>query len=201
MIESHERLNAMSKRNVTNTSTFESPIRDTKYSIPTKLNMASIRDYKAMPYSITGDKKYTHNRNTNTSEGNQDAHDGSTIIDATYSMMIDASYPSKGYSGTKKQFGTIVTEGGVVIKKDAESVLTNRKILNSAKAPIKGRELKRKMLSIPIGDVNLNYDVKLPPNYFFNDKGRIYRIGEIQLHNIKGKNVLFMSLYKKIGDN
>ena len=189
----------MSKRNVTNTSTYEAPVRDTKYSIPTEINIAAIQDFATSVYSVTGDKKYKIKNGR--VEGSQDAHDGSSFIDYVYSQMVDAAYPSKGYSGTKKQFGTIVTNGGVVIKKDAESVLTNEKIRNSLNSTISVRNLKEKMLSISIDDVDLSYETKLTPNYFYNYKGNLYRIGEIQLYKVNGKNTLFMSLYQKMGKN
>ena len=32
--------------------------------------------------------------------------------------MINASYPGKGYRNTKKQFGTLVTPFGAIVKKD-----------------------------------------------------------------------------------
>ncbi|MFK5284044.1 hypothetical protein ACI3PL_31145, partial [Lacticaseibacillus paracasei] len=74
---------------------------------------------KAQVYNIAG--------KTN----DQDIHDGGSMIDAVYSMMVDASYPGKGYEGTKKQFATFISPFGVTIKKDAESVITNSKIRNS----------------------------------------------------------------------
>ena len=197
--ESSARLSVMSKRNVAFTSTFEAPIRDSVYGVPTKINLAAIDDFQTSPYSITGDKKYKVKNGE--IEGGQDAHDGSTWIDYTYSLMIDNSYPAKGYSGTKKQFGTLVTEGGVVIKKDAESVLTNRKILNSTNSSIRAYNLKKKMLSIPITDVELNYNVKLPESHFFNDRGKLYRIGEIQLFNDGNGVSLYTINYLKEGDN
>ena len=52
--EASGRLKTMSKRNVVNTATYEAPTRNKKYGVPTLLNIASIEDLQASPYSLTG---------------------------------------------------------------------------------------------------------------------------------------------------
>lgn len=181
--ESSSRLKVMSKRNVTNTSTYEAPVRDGKYTVPTHINMASIEDFKTSLYLMTGDKSYKRNKIESVYENKafQDAHDGSSWLDYTYSKMVDASYPTKGYEGTKKQFGTFVGPNSVTIKKDAESVITNRKILESSNNGINLLKMKKKMLSININDLNLSYEAKLQPNFFYNELGELRKITNIVL--------------------
>ena len=135
------RLSSMAKRNVLFTATIEVPVRKSKLGVPENVNMATIEDYTDQLYNINGQ------------EHKQDAHDGSSLINYLYSKMIDNSYPSKGYSGTKKQFGTMITEFGVTIKKDAESVITNDKIRNSTESAIKYIDKQKQMLDLPIGDI------------------------------------------------
>ncbi len=90
------RLSSMAKRNVIFTSTFEAPVRQSELGIPDQINHAVIEDSSAYLFNISGDIKK-----------NQDAFDGSSFMEATYSMMLDKSYPQKGYEGTKKQLGML----------------------------------------------------------------------------------------------
>lgn len=183
--EASGRLSSMAKRNVMFTATIESPVRNSKLGVPDKINMAVIDDHKAELFNYSGDAKK-----------NQDAHDGSSYIDYVYSLMIDASYPGKGYSGTKKQFGTLITPNGVTIKKDAESIITNDKILNSLHSKVSLLNKKKQMLSLPVGNITLKFEEDFDNEYFFNDKGQQYGIKRLELEG----NSYKLYLSKKVGD-
>ena len=186
---SHEasgRLITMAKRNVLYTATIESPVRNSPLGIPDVINQAVIDDYKADVFNYTG-----------TRSKRQDAHDGSTYMDYVYSLMVDNSYPGKGYSGTKKQFGTLITPNGVTIKKDAESVITNDKILNSKKSDISLLNKKRQMLGIPIGSLNMTINKTFDNEHFYNENGILYNIREVIITNNEYK----IYLSKKVGDS
>ena len=155
------RLISMAKRNVLFTATIEVPVRKSALGVPEQVNHAVIEDWQAEVFNLSGDTKST------------DAHDGSSFINYVYSLMIDNSYPAKGFSGTKKQFGTFITPHGVTIKKDAESVITNDKILNSDNATIKFYNKQKQMLDIPLGNTGINYSKNFNDEYFFNE-GEFY---------------------------
>lgn len=167
--ETSARLVTMAKRNVIYTATIESPVRNSKLGIPDKINLAAIQDTVAPVFNINGLIK-----------PNQEVHDGATFIDATYSMMIDNSYPGKGYTGTKKQFGTLITPHGVTIKKDAETVLTNDRILNSKKSLISLLNKKEQMLSMDTTGNTVNFE-KNDLNYFYNKSGKLYKIKSLKI--------------------
>lgn len=153
MKESSGRLKSMAKRNVMYTATVEIPPRKTKFGVPENVNHAIIEDFKAKLHNISGDTK------------NQDAHDGSSLIAYVYSKMVDNSYPGKGYEGTKKPFGTFITDYGVIIKKDAESVITNDRIRTSKYSDIPYRNKQKQMLSIPIGDLKMDLTIDVADKY------------------------------------
>lgn len=163
------RLSSMAKRNVLFTATIEVPVRKSKLGVPENVNMATIEDHTDQLYNINGQ------------EHKQDAHDGSSLINYLYSKMIDNSYPSKGYSGTKKQFGTMITEFGVTIKKDAESVITNDKIRNSTESAIKYIDKQKQMLDLPIGDIKFNYTGNFKDEFAYNHLGENYRIDTLSI--------------------
>ena len=175
--EREGRLVTMSKRNVANTSTYDVPVRNSERGIPPTIKIASMFDLGSDPYSITGDKKYKYKDGI--TDSGQDAHDGSSFMNYYYSKMVDNSYPGKGYSGTKKQFGTIITEHGIIVKKDAESIITNRKMLQSGNTGISFNNLHRKMLSIPINNVNFKQEYSL--DYFYKKGTDLYSIDKITL--------------------
>ena len=129
--------------------------------------MATIDDFRSPVYNIAGDRK------------NLEAHDGSTYMTAVYSMMLDNSFPAKGYSGTKKQFGTLITEQGVTIKKDAESVITNDKILNSKKSTIPFYAKQKQMLGIKAELNGYKFKEDFNNEFFFNKAGERYRIDQL----------------------
>jgi len=104
----------MAKRNVLYTATIETPVRNSKMGVPNKVNHAVIKDHTDSLVNLEG---RVNDR--------QEVHDGSSFIDYCYSKYVDNSYPGRGYEGTKKPFGTFTTSNGVVIKKDAESVISN----------------------------------------------------------------------------
>jgi hypothetical protein len=177
------RLSSMGKRNVLFTATIDTPVRKTRYGIPEKVNLAVIKDHVSTLHNYSGEIK------------KQEVHDGSSIIDATYSRMVDSSYPGKGYSGTKKQFATFVTPYGVVVKKDAETVLTNNKILTSRDSEISFLHKKQQMLSKSISvnkDIVLNYNDK-----FFIENGNKYRLDRLTLSG----NYYKINLTKINGEN
>ena len=153
MKESSGRLKSMAKRNVMYTSTIEIPPRKTRFGVPENINHAVIEDFKAKLHNISGDTK------------NQDAHDGSSLINYVYSKMVDNSYPGKGYDGTKKPFGTFVTDYGVVIKKDAESVVTNDRMRNSKYSDISYYNKQKQMLSIPIENLKMDLTIDTTDKY------------------------------------
>ena len=169
------RLSTMAKRNVTYTAVIETPVRKSKLGVPENVNMATIEDHEDTLYGISGETK------------NQEVHDGSSFINYAYSLMLDNSFPAKGYSGTKKQFATFITDFGVTIKKDAESIITNDKIMNSKNSSIKFYEKQKQMLSLPIGDINFKYDKDFDNEFFFNELGNIYRIDKVIIENGKYK--------------
>jgi len=163
------RLSSMAKRNVLYTATIEVPIRKSRFGVAENINMATIDDHVDNLYNIAGDLK------------KQEVHDGSTFMNYVYSTMLDNSLPGKGFSGTKKQFGTLITEHGVTIKKDAESVITNEKILNSTTAPISFYNKQKQMLNLPIGGLNYFFEQHFNNEFFFNDLGTQYRINKLTL--------------------
>lgn len=172
------RLISMAKRNVMFTATIEVPVRKSKLGVPEKVNMAVIDDHKSMLYNIAGKTK------------KQDAHDGSSFINYVYSKMLDSSFPGKGYSGTKKEFGTLITEYGVVIKKDAESVITNDRILNSRNSSIKFYDKQKQALGLNIGLINFNFRETFNNEFFFNEAGTQYRIENLTITNNNYKMVV-----------
>jgi hypothetical protein len=125
----------MAKRNVVFTATIELPIRKTRFGITENVNISVIGDTSALLENISGDSH------------NQDLHDGSSLSSYLYDKMVQKSYPGKDYGGTKKQFGTFITEYGSAIKKDAETVLTNEVIRGSADSIIKFRNKQKQSLS------------------------------------------------------
>lgn len=166
------RLSSMAKRNVIFTSTFEAPVRQSELGIPDQINHAVIEDSSAYLFNISGDIKK-----------NQDAFDGSSFMEATYSMMLDKSYPQKGYEGTKKQFGTLITPHGVTIKKDAESVITNDKILKSKNSKVSFLNKKKQMLSQDISDVMMDLNLEFADGEFnYNYLGKIHSIYNFKIN-------------------
>lgn len=161
------RLSSMAKRNVMYTATIEVPVRQSRYGIPENINHATIEDHKTQVYNLVGNSK------------EQEAHDGSSFMNYVYSLMLDKSFPGKGYSGTKKQFGTFITEYGATIKKDAESVISNNKILDSANSEIKYFQKQRKSLSIPIGNINFEFTRSFNNEYFFYKNGERFKINKL----------------------
>lgn len=206
-LERSLRLSAMSKRNVLFTATIDVPVRQSQYGIPENINIAAIEDYKVYLANIADDKK------------GQDAHDGSSFINYAYSRMVDASYPLKGYKGTKKQFGTFISDYGVLIKKDAENVITNKKIINSSTAELNLRYKQEQMLGINFLETdieNFKFDEKFNNQYFFNEGGVIYKINQLILTPtikrtlVEGTTDQFiktpqliatLNVFKKIGDD
>lgn len=165
------RLITMAKRNVAFTSTFELPVRSYSFGIPEKINTAVINDFKSEVYNILGETK------------NQEVHDGSSIINYLYSKMVNASYPTKGYKNTKKQFGTLISAFGSGVKKDAETVLTNALIRNSANSLIRLKNIQRKMLSIPIDEISIpNNDIGIKDKLFIKN-GKFYSIISYEISN------------------
>ena len=181
-LEMNGRLISMAKRNVMFTATIEVPVRKSKLGVPENINMSVIEDYKDTLYNISGNLH------------DQDIHDGSSYINYVYSLMIDNSYPDKGYSGTKKQFATFITEYGNVIKKDAESVITNDKIRNSLNSGISLYNKVKQMLDIPIGNLNFTFGKSFDNEFFFIKNGQNYRIDQL---DINGNNYS-MIVSKKI---
>lgn len=184
--EGSGRLVSMGKRNVLFTAVIETPTRHSKGGVPDQINIAAIKDFKADLHTTSG---YIKN--------GQDVHDGSSFIDDTYSRMLSASFPGKGYKGTMKQFGTLITRNGVTIKKDAESVITNDRLRNSLNSQIKLLNKKQQMLGIPLNDIDLKYSKTFTNEFFFNNKGQIYRISNIELNG----NQAIIGLQLKNGEN
>lgn len=169
------RLSSMAKRNVIFTATIETPVRNSKLGVVDQVNMAVIEDHRDDLYNIAGKNKK-----------GQEVHDGSSLMDYTYSLMLDSSYPGKGYSGTKKQFATLISPNGVTIKKDAESVLTNDKIRNSNKSLIQLKNKKKQMLSLDMNLTNYNKTIlKDLSGFYYNKLGKIYKINKVILDNNK----------------
>lgn len=112
-LEASGRLSTMAKRNNLFTATIESPVTDSVLGIGTTLNHAVIEDFTDTLVNVAGD---THR---------QDVHDGSSFTAYIYNKLLENSYPGKGYEGAKKPFGTFITSDGVIVKKDAESVISN----------------------------------------------------------------------------
>ena len=176
------RLTSMAKRNVLFTATIEAPARNTKRGVPENINMAVLEDHKAELYNYSGNVK------------NQEVHDGSSFIDYTYGLMLDASFPGKGYSGTKKQFGTLITANGVTIKKDSETIITNDKIRNSFNSEINFLGKKKQMLGLQLNfDNNFSASKAYTDEYFYNHLNEIYRINNVSLIN----NLLTVTKSKK----
>lgn len=178
------RMISMAKRNVTFTATIEVPVRNSKLGIPEKVNMAVLDDYKSEVYNLSGNTK------------NQEVHDGSSLINYVYSLMLDNSYPAKGYKGTKKQFGTLITKHGVTIKKDAESIITNDKILNSRNSKISFYKKQKQMLDIPIGAIDFKFQEAFKDEFFFDYLGTNHRIDQLKINN----NSYSMIVSKKVGE-
>lgn len=175
LIQMSGRLSSMAKRNVANTSTIESPVRHTKEGIPDNINMAVIDDYLADNYLVS-----------NYNKRNQEVYDGSSFIDDTYARMLDASFPAKGYSGTRKQFGTLVTPNSVTIKKDAESVITNDKIRNSLKSPVSLLNKKKQMLSLSTKGIDINFKHTGLVNFVKIENGKQKNIRELNITTTDG---------------
>ena len=167
-----KRLSSMAKRNVTNTASIEVPVRKSSKGIPENVIIASIQDLQDNIYTTSGHMKHGNR--------SQDVHDGASYIDAVYSRMLDESFPGKGYSGTKKQFGTLVTPNGVTIKKDAESVITNTRIRSSLNSSVSLLNMKRRMLSIPINET-INYISKDLQDYYIYQGGRRQQLKKLLL--------------------
>lgn len=190
------RLISMAKRNVLFTATIEVPVRKSHLGVPEQVNQAVIEDHTATLFNLSGDVK------------KQEVHDGSSFINYVYSLLIDNSYPAKGFSGTKKQFGSLITPYGVTIKKDAESVITNDKILNSANSEIKFYNKQKQMLDISLEGTGINYKKSFNNQYFFNELGSLYRIDAVilkedktyELHLSKKTNEGFVEVPFKSGN-
>lgn len=179
------RLSSMAKRNVTNTASVELPVRHSKRGIPDDINVAAIEDFKSDIYTTSGYSKK-----------GQDAHDGSSFLDYTYSKMLDESFPGKGYSGTKKQFGTLITPNGVTIKKDAESVITNNRIRTSGEISFLIK--KKQMLGIPIGNEALEYSSGSLAEYYIIKNGERQKVNSIKIFNREGKNFVTLNYSPRI---
>jgi hypothetical protein len=165
------RLISMSKRNVIYTATIEAPIRKSKLGVSENVNLAVIDDHKSLVYNLVGQTKQ------------QEVHDGSSYITYLYSKMLDNSFPAKGYSGTKKQFGTLITEHGVTIKKDAENVITNDKIINSEKADIRFYDKQKQALGLQTGAILMNFDETFNNEFFYNHLGDTFKIDRLIIAN------------------
>jgi hypothetical protein len=167
----------MGKRNVVATAVIELPVHNKVTGIPNNINHATISDLQDELYNMA---KTSHK---------QDIHDGSSVISYLYAKMVEESYPGKGYKGTKKQFGTFLTPYGIMIKKDAETVLTNDKIRNSKYSPIAFKSLQEKSLGLP---VNVNLFVKDGLNHYYWKDGSYFKISKLKIEN----NVLSLELSK-----
>jgi hypothetical protein len=104
--------------------------------------------------------------------------------------MLTASFPGKGYGGTMKQFGTMITPYSVTLKKDAETVLTNDRIRNSHSSTNSLLNKKNQMLSIPLNDIIFNDDVLRFEDLYINHLGKQYQIYRVELTNESGQNKL-----------
>lgn len=183
--ESSLRLKSMGKRNVVYTATIEVPVRKSPLGVSETVNMAVIEDSVDKLYNILGQ------------EHKQDVFDGASFINYIYSKMVDNSYPSKGYQGTKKQFATFITENGVTIKKDAESVITNDKIRNSLNSKINLFAKQKQMLGLPIGELNYSLMYTFNNEFFYNKLGENFKINSLIIKN----NSYKMLTSKKVGDS
>jgi hypothetical protein len=121
--------------------------------------LAVIEDLTAQMYNIAGQTK-----------NNQEVHDGSSTINYVYSKLVENSYPGKSYKGTKKQFGTFITDYSCVVKKDAETVVTNDIIRNSNHSEISYKNKQYQMFSAFNLD-GLRTTPLTPNNLFVMDSG------------------------------
>ena len=176
-LEMTGRLRSMAKRNVAFTSTFELPVRKSKFGVPENINLAVIEDYKSPLATYGGITK------------DQEVHDGSSMINYVFSRLVNASYPAKGYGNTKKQFGTLISSFGAAVKKDAETVITNNSIRDSHDGPIKLRSKQEQMLSIPIGNISIigentfNNYISMPLSTQLYKDGVRYRVSKYKIEN------------------
>jgi hypothetical protein len=122
-----------------------------------------------------------YNESGETKNG-QEIHDGSSAINYVYGKLVEKSYPDKNYKGTKKQFGTFVTEHSVAIKKDAETVITNDLIRNSNLSKIKYRNKQKQSFNAFYLPVDLKYD-KTPSNLFIYHNGIKKQIDSYDIKN------------------
>ena len=188
--ETSGRTVSMAKRNVMFTATIETPVRDSKLGVPDKVNHAVIKDYTDSLINISGKIN-----------SRQEVHDGSSFIDYVYSKLVDASYPGKGYDGTKKPFGTFITPNGVVIKKDAESVISNWNILASNKSTISLKNKKRQMLGLNINNQRLSSPFSLNvehDDYYYKSGNDLIKILDIRLDNAESGKIGYTIRTKNI---
>lgn len=183
--ESSGRLISMAKRNVIFTATIESPVRNSKLGVPDKINHATIDDYLIETFNYSGNV-----------ESKLESHNGASYLEYTYSLMVDNSYPGKGYSGTKKQFGTLISPFGVTVKKDAENVITNDKIRLSHNSDLKWLNKKKQMLGLNTNDVSVDFVREYQNRFYYNRLGSIYNIRKVE---IKGNSYKIWTS-KKVGD-
>ena len=163
------------------------------------INSASFKNYLESQSVRLNGKNNTQNSKSFINDGllkaKHAAHDGATWIEYVFSKSIDSSYPGEGYEGTKKQFGTIVTNHGVMVKKDSESVITNAKIINSKNSDVPLLNVRKKMLSLPLGDLKLQFNKKYYDTNYFNDRGVIKHIREVSLlYDEELGNVMFLGV-------
>jgi len=184
--EMGKRLQQNAKRNVAFTSTVEIPVKNIPKGVPNRVNIAIISDSISKLFGING------------KETNQDIHDGASYMSYIYSKMMEASYPSKKYLGTKKQFGVFINEFGSAVKKDAEVVITNKVMIESLNSPISYLRLNIQMLSSH--DLT-NIKIEIPKknsNVVFFDNGDYYKISNYSISNNNGINMLNRTLYKYV---
>lgn len=161
--EASVRLAMQAKRNVGLTGTTQIPVKESKGGVPNKLNIAIIEDFNDLLYNYTGDLN------------NFDIHDGASLIPYAYSKMLDESYPGKGYDGLKKELGTLIDGFGSSLKKDAESIIDNARILDSQNSTIKLIDKQRQIYSMPI-TLSKSLKVNLGNNNIFFKDGEYNRI-------------------------
>lgn len=183
--ESSGRLVSMAKRNVIFTATIESPVRNSKLGVPDKINHATIDDYLIETFNYSGNV-----------EKGLESHNGASYLEYTYSLMVDNSYPGKGYSGTKKQFGTLISPFGVTVKKDAENVITNDKIRLSHNSDLRWLNKKKQMLGLNTNDVSVDFTKEYQNRFYYNKLGTIYNIRKVE---IKGDSYKIWTS-KKVSD-
>lgn len=169
--ESALRLIGMGKRNVSMTGSTELPSRKSKLGAPDNVNVVVIDDYVVEVPLISGENVKRQN-----------AHDGSSILPYTYSKMIDMSYQGKDMEGAKKQLGTLITEFGSALKKDAESVISNSNIRNSNNSKVRFRDKQKQVYSIPIFIDNFDSGIIRSNNKFFRN-GDYYAINDYKVKN------------------